>query len=152
TINLTEYKEWVINEKPEFVLKSLSKLNIEPQMSDYDIDGYPFSPSVIRFYKETFEELGTIGSSGGFGTVVKVKRRFADDIYVVKIIEFKESNYDYMYKLFGELRCLVQIPAEYVVQYYNSWFEHKFLYIQLEYCSHTLKDIIALKGPEFGRL
>ncbi|CAG2115507.1 unnamed protein product, partial [Medioppia subpectinata] len=69
------------------------------------------------------------------------------------IIKFdNKSNYDYMYKLFGELRCLVQIPPEYVVQYYNSWFEHKFLYIQLEYCSHTLKDIIALKGPEFGRL
>ncbi|CAG2173973.1 unnamed protein product, partial [Oppiella nova] len=59
--------------------------------------------------------------SGGFGT-----------IYAVKRVEF-------------------QIRSEYVVQYYNSWSESKHLYIQMEFCSQNLRNILEVKPQIFGR-
>ncbi|CAG2167376.1 unnamed protein product, partial [Oppiella nova] len=70
--------------------------------------------------------LSTIGS-GGFGT-----------IYAVKQVELK-------------IRNLGKVRSEYVVPYYNSWPESKHLYIQMEYCSQNLRNIIEVKPQVFGR-
>ncbi|CAG2165846.1 unnamed protein product [Oppiella nova] len=71
-------------------------------------------------------------SSGGFGTVFKVKHRFDEQIYAVKRVEF-------------QIKQLVKVRSEYVVQYYNSWPESKHLFIQMEFCSQNLRNILLEK-------
>ncbi|CAG2170976.1 unnamed protein product [Oppiella nova] len=82
-------------------------------------------------YKSLFIELSAIGS-GGFGTVFKVKHKIDDQIYAVKKVTFKVSS-------------------EYVVQYYNSWPETEYLYIQMEFCSQNLRNILEKKAKVFSR-
>ncbi|CAG2170902.1 unnamed protein product [Oppiella nova] len=43
------------------------------------------------------------------------------------------------------------VRSEYVVEYYNSWFESKYLCIQMEYCSQNLRTILVVKPQIFGR-
>ncbi|CAG2163752.1 unnamed protein product [Oppiella nova] len=50
-----------------------------------------------------------------------------------------------------ELRNLAKVRSEYVVLYYNSWIERNALFIQMEYCSQNLKNILKLKRQVFGR-
>ena len=51
----------------------------------------------------------------------------------------------------NELKSLVKVRSEYVVQYYNSWSDGTHLYIQMEYCSQSLRNILQIKPRVFGR-
>ncbi|CAG2176124.1 unnamed protein product, partial [Oppiella nova] len=40
---------------------------------------------------------------------------------------------------------------EFKLKYYNSWPEGKHLYIQMEFCSQNLRNILEVKPQVFGR-
>ncbi|CAG2167859.1 unnamed protein product [Oppiella nova] len=101
-------------------------------------------------YQNLFEELSAIGS-GGFGTVFKVKHRFDEHIYAVKRVQLKDSSEDYIKSILNEVKNLGKVRSEYVVQYYNSWPETNFLYIQMEFCSQNLRNILEIKPKVFDR-
>ncbi|CAG2163402.1 unnamed protein product [Oppiella nova] len=101
-------------------------------------------------YQNLFQELSAIGS-GGFGTVFKVKRRFDEHIYAVKIIKLKDFSDEYMKSILKEVKNLLSVRSEYCVQYYNSWPESKHLYIQMEFCSQNLRNILEIKPKVFDR-
>ncbi|CAG2172498.1 unnamed protein product, partial [Oppiella nova] len=102
------------------------------------------------YFMKFFEELSTIGS-GGFGTVFKVKHRFDEQLYAVKRVQIKESTKEYLEKVYKEAKKLSKLSPDFVVQYYNSWNESKHLYIQMEYCSQNLRNILEVKAQVFGR-
>ncbi|CAG2161407.1 unnamed protein product [Oppiella nova] len=87
--------------------------------------------------------------SGSFGTVFKVKHKIDEQIYAVKMIEINEISD--MRQVLSEVKNLVKVHSEYVVQYFNSWIEVNSLYIQMEFCSQNLRNIIKVKAQVFGR-
>ncbi|CAG2166536.1 unnamed protein product [Oppiella nova] len=101
-------------------------------------------------FKSLFTELSAIGS-GGFGTVFKVKHRLDEQIYAVKRVQIKKSTDQYMKQILNEVKNLRKLRSEYVVQYYSSWVEGNALYIQMEFCSQNLRNILELKPQVFGR-
>ncbi|CAG2163131.1 unnamed protein product [Oppiella nova] len=106
--------------------------------------------SFENHYQNLFEELSAIGS-GGFGTVFKVKHRFDEHIYAVKRVQMKDSSDKNMNRILKEVKNLGKVRSEYVVQYYNSWPETNFLYIQMEFCSQNLRNILEIKPKVFER-
>ena len=57
------------------------------------------------YYNNTFEELSVVGS-GGFGTVYKVKHRFNQRLYAIKLIVLKGmciTNLTTIYKVYKEV-------------------------------------------------
>ena len=53
--------------------------------------------------------------------------------------------------ILNEVKNLGKVRSEYVVQYYNSWPETNFLYIQMEFCSQNLRNILQIKPKVFDR-
>ncbi|CAG2163132.1 unnamed protein product [Oppiella nova] len=106
--------------------------------------------SFENHYQNLFEELSPIGL-GGFGTVFKVKHRFDEHIYAVKRVQLKDSSDKNMNRILKEVKNLGKVRSEYVVQYYNSWPETNFLYIQMEFCSENLRNILEIKPKVFDR-
>ncbi|CAG2176780.1 unnamed protein product, partial [Oppiella nova] len=43
------------------------------------------------------------------------------------------------------------LRSAHVVQYFNSWTDRKYLYLQTEYCAKTLQNILEEKGQVFSR-
>ncbi|CAG2173346.1 unnamed protein product [Oppiella nova] len=117
----------------------------------HDITGDILLPKLIPVLNDiksidtVFTELSTIGS-GAFGT-----HRFDDHIYAVKRLEIRDFTDEYMHKILNEVKSLGKVRSEYVVQYYNSWPEGKHLYIQMEFCSQNLRNILEVKPQVFGR-
>jgi serine/threonine protein kinase len=59
--------------------------------------------------------------------------------------EFKENGFE-------ELKLMAKLQSDCVVQYKNSWIENnQILFIQMELCFSTLKDILLKKRTEFQR-
>ncbi|CAG2172515.1 unnamed protein product [Oppiella nova] len=50
-----------------------------------------------------------------------------------------------------EVKNLEKVKSEYVVQYYHSWRETGCLYIQMEFCSNSLQNILEVKPQVFER-
>ena len=69
-------------------------------------------------------------------------------IFLKYISDFSD---EYMKSILKEVKNLLSVRSEYCIQYYNSWPESKHLYIQMEFCSQNLKNILRLKPQEFGR-
>ncbi|CAG2178317.1 unnamed protein product [Oppiella nova] len=93
--------------------------------------------------------LSTIGS-GGFGTVYRVKDK-SNTISAVKRVIFELIEDNDKQKVYREVKSLVKVESEYVVQYINSWRETDCLYIQMEWCSESLSNILKLKALVFDR-
>ncbi|CAG2168081.1 unnamed protein product, partial [Oppiella nova] len=89
--------------------------------------------------------------SGGFGKVYKVRHKIDKHRYAVKIVELNDFTESQKQKAFREMKVLVKVRSEYVVQYYNSWLEGSVLYIQMEFCSQNLQNILEVKPQEFNR-
>ncbi|CAG2100266.1 unnamed protein product [Medioppia subpectinata] len=90
-------------------------------------------------------------SLGGFGTVFKVKHRLDDKIFAVKRVQFKDFNEEDKQKVLKEAKMLSKLDSNFVVKFYYSWIESNYLYIQMEYCSQNLKQIIDEKAIVFER-
>ncbi|CAG2177432.1 unnamed protein product, partial [Oppiella nova] len=101
-------------------------------------------------YNGLFIELSAIGS-GGFGTVYKVKHRIDEHVYAVKRVQIKDFSEEYLQRVYKEVRNLGAVRSDYCVQYYNSWPEDKHLYIQMEFCSQNMRNIVEVKPQVFGR-
>ncbi|CAG2166418.1 unnamed protein product [Oppiella nova] len=76
-------------------------------------------------YQNLFEELSAIGSG--------------------------ESSDEYMRQILMEVKNLRKLNPDFVVQYITSWPESKHLYIQMEFCSQNLKNILEIKPKVFDR-
>ncbi|CAG2103899.1 unnamed protein product [Medioppia subpectinata] len=50
-----------------------------------------------------------------------------------------------------EVKNLAKLHSEYVVTYYHSWLESNHLFIQMEFCSQSLKPVLKDKPIVFGR-
>ncbi|CAG2100538.1 unnamed protein product [Medioppia subpectinata] len=53
--------------------------------------------------------------------------------------------------IINEMNKLSNICTKNVVQYISTWFEDNRYYIRMELCSHSLRTVLSLKGPAFGR-
>ncbi|CAG2169491.1 unnamed protein product, partial [Oppiella nova] len=108
-------------------------------------NNYLYQTVFDGYYVKTFDELSVIGQ-GGFGIVFRVKHAYDGQVYAVKRIQYKETV-----KVLREVENLVKVKSEYVVQYYHSWRETRCLYIQMEFCSQNLTNILEVKPHIFER-
>ncbi|CAG2104881.1 unnamed protein product [Medioppia subpectinata] len=76
-------------------------------------------------YKTQFIEMSAIGSG-----------------------DFSDKKKDDILK---EVKCLAKLDSNFVVKFYDSWLESKHLFIQMEFCSQSLKTILKDKPKAFGR-
>ncbi|KAF4450856.1 PEK/GCN2 protein kinase [Fusarium austroafricanum] len=76
-------------------------------------------PSLSR-YKEDFTEEGRLGK-GGFGEVVKAKKKLDGQIYAIKKIT--QRSQASLTEILKEVRLLSQLSHPAVVRYYNTWVE-----------------------------
>src|SRR5215813_2072135 len=54
-------------------------------------------------------------------------------------------------KVLQEIQSLLKVCSEFVVQYKTSWIESNCLFIQMEFCSQSLKQVLEVKAQAFGR-
>jgi translation initiation factor 2-alpha kinase 4 len=94
-----------------------SLLSATPRRQRHDSmnNGGPFSR-----YKEDFVEEGRLGK-GGFGEVVKARKKLDGQIYAIKKITQKSSAS--LTEVLKEVRLLSQLSHPSVVRYYNTWTE-----------------------------
>lgn len=71
-------------------------------------------------FKEDFTEEGRLGK-GGFGEVVKARKKLDGQYYAIKKITQKSSAS--LTEVLKEVRLLSQLSHPYVVRYYNTWTE-----------------------------
>lgn len=71
-------------------------------------------------YKEDFVEEGRLGV-GGFGEVVRARKKLDGNYYAIKKITQKSSSS--LTEILKEVRLLSQLNHPYVVRYYNTWTE-----------------------------
>ncbi|RKF80051.1 eIF-2-alpha kinase GCN2 [Golovinomyces cichoracearum] len=71
-------------------------------------------------YREDFVEIGRLGK-GGFGEVVKARKKLDGQIYAIKKIVQRSSNF--FTEVLKEVRLLSQLSHPSVVRYYNTWTE-----------------------------
>jgi hypothetical protein len=105
-------------------------------------------------FEKDFDEFGLIGS-GSFGIVYKARQKTRDEICAVKKILLNKSGINSIQR---EIEIISKVQSEHVVQYRSVWKENiqtdvenkpSFLYIEMEYCSHTLKEIITYLENNF---
>ncbi|CAG2174460.1 unnamed protein product, partial [Oppiella nova] len=83
---------------------------------------------------------------GAFGIVYKIKGQYDGDFYAIKQIENAHQD-----ESIREIESLLKVRSEFVVYYYCSWSADNYLYIQMEYCSQSLVNILNTKPEAFGR-
>ena len=76
-------------------------------------------PSLSR-YTEDFVEEGRLGK-GGFGEVVKARKKLDGQIYAIKKITQRSQSS--LTEILKEVRLLSQLSHPAVVRYYNTWVE-----------------------------
>ncbi|KAG9236637.1 anticodon binding domain of tRNAs-domain-containing protein [Amylocarpus encephaloides] len=81
-----------------------------------------YSGSLSR-YKQDFVEEGRLGK-GGFGEVVKARKKLDGQIYAIKKIAQKST--ESLTEVLKEVRLLSQLSHPSVVRYYNTWTEEVF--------------------------
>ncbi|CAG2104247.1 unnamed protein product, partial [Medioppia subpectinata] len=133
---------------------SQTMASLDSSLSAMDISDDEDQEFHNNHYIDTFDQLEEIGR-GGFGTVFKVKHKIDKMFYAIKKVTYTEISDDHKHKhrVLKEVKSLVTVRSEYVVQYYSSWLDNntKQLYIQMEYCSQSLRTVLETKGPAFGR-
>lgn len=75
-------------------------------------------------YREDFVEEGRLGK-GGFGEVVKARKKLDGQIYAIKKITITQSSQESLTvtDILKEIRLLSQLSHPAVVRYYNAWLE-----------------------------
>lgn len=103
-------------------------------------------------FRADFIEEGRLGK-GGFGEVVKVRKKLDGQFYAIKKITQKSTAS--LTELLNEVRLLSQLNHNHVVRYFNTWTEEVLESLDSEDTeSSTLDESInmAISGPsvEFG--
>ena len=80
-------------------------------------------------YEEDFVEEGRLGK-GGFGEVVKARKKLDGQIYAIKKIT--QRSHASLTEILKEVRLLSQISHPAVVRYYNTWLEEVPSYVDSE--------------------
>lgn len=86
-------------------------------------DSMTRGPAASR-YREDFYEEGRLGK-GGFGEVVKARKKLDGQIYAIKKITINQSSQESLTvtDILKEVRLLSQLSHPSVVRYYNAWLE-----------------------------
>ncbi|KAL6618007.1 kinase-like domain-containing protein [Neocallimastix sp. 'constans'] len=77
---------------------------------------------VVSRYRSDFEEIEFLGK-GGFGEVVKARNRLDGRVYAIKKVKLDPKDSEYNKKILREVTTLSRLHHEYVVRYYQAWFE-----------------------------
>ena len=103
--------------------------------------------------KNSNEKLTKEIGHGGFGKIYEVF--FQTQYYAVKKIFINDENRSYLDDN-SELQIMKQLKSDFIVILYDYWTESvndfDFLYIQMELCDQTLKDIIETKNTWIPRI
>ncbi len=130
-----------------------------------------FSSFKLKFdkYKREFEEKNLIGH-GYFGMVCAVKSIKDKKFYAIKKIKLNIKYIKDILNILNVSNTLQNLKNEYVVQYIDQWIENDYeeknvtfpaefekskstietLYIQMEFCNNSLKEIIQTLRIEFN--
>jgi len=77
---------------------------------------------VMSRYRSDFEEIEFLGK-GGFGEVVKARNRLDGRLYAIKKVKLDPKDSEYNRKILREVTTLSRLHHEYVVRYFQAWFE-----------------------------
>ncbi|CAG2108947.1 unnamed protein product [Medioppia subpectinata] len=120
----------------------------------YDVKADVYSLGVIGH--ELFDTFGenklSLLEKGHLGKYLKQTSN-----RIMKYMPLKEYNLmvtisvEKKRKVLNEVKCLEKLDSKFVVKYYKSWTEGKHLYIQMEYCTQTLKEILQSIRTTFER-
>ncbi|CAG2165458.1 unnamed protein product [Oppiella nova] len=83
-------------------------------------------------FEKAFDLLSKLGK-GGYG-----------EVYRVQQTEMKN--------VLDETRKLIKLRSKFVIQYYYSWIECNYLYIQMELCVDNLSNLLHTKKSLFNEL
>ncbi|XP_054162121.1 uncharacterized protein LOC128960075 [Oppia nitens] len=89
--------------------------------------------------------------NGAFGQVFKVRQKSDNRPFAIKTILLEDFSDETKQKALQEAQGLANVKSKYVVDYRNSWIEDNQLYIQMEYCSTTLADLLQMRSNIFNR-
>ena len=98
---------------------SPSLSSLQPPQSKARRESMSRGPIVSR-YTEDFVEEGRLGK-GGFGEVVKARKKLDGQIYAIKKIT--QRSHASLTEILKEVRLLSQLTHPAVVRYYNTWVE-----------------------------
>jgi len=107
----------------------------------------------VGLFETRFSEIGELGR-GGYGEVVKVRERYSrkkDTIYAIKIMRLSQNIEQEFWKELRSCPVISELEDENILKYYDIWLEkmeneNKYsyiLYIEMELCDKTLKDVIT---------
>ncbi|TPX43710.1 hypothetical protein SeMB42_g04625 [Synchytrium endobioticum] len=91
-----------------------------PPSYSINMDVVNNSPNIKSRYHSDFQELEFLGK-GGYGVVCKVRNRVDGHVYAIKKIRIVPGGD--VSKLLREVQSLSRIQNQYIVRYYQSWFE-----------------------------
>ena len=165
SIHTEEYwKFFVLSDKPdvyevngkeliETAYKSIEEYSIRKCKKTYGTIDIEFYENKIKAnmtessLKDSSINLTDEIGHGGFGKVYKVF--FQTQYYAIKKVLMNEQSKSYL-DANRELQIMKQLKSDFVVNLYDYWTksenDFKFLYIQMELCDQTLKDIIITKN------
>ncbi|KAH9909752.1 serine/threonine-protein kinase gcn2 [Xylariomycetidae sp. FL2044] len=111
----------IILEESSTLLSPSQSLTSLPQAFPYRVrkDSSVRGPLHSR-YQEDFVEEGRLGK-GGFGEVVKARKKLDGQIYAIKKITQRSQSS--LTEVLKEVRLLSQLSHPAVVRYYNTWLE-----------------------------
>ncbi|KAI8926668.1 kinase-like domain-containing protein [Entophlyctis helioformis] len=92
---------------------------IEPATNAFDMSRLKQTSSR---YAADFEEVECLGR-GGFGQVFKARNQLDGSVYAIKKIRVNPRDKPRMEKIIGEVLTLSRLNNEFIVRYYQAWFE-----------------------------
>jgi hypothetical protein len=127
------------------VFATYSTFQINPTQKLFD-----FSDCFFRsgYYHKQYDEIDELGS-GSFGTVFKAIDK-GQNYFAIKKIKLLSQYKNEFTKEFINYSIVTKLSREWIVSHFDAWFENYdyksdenlYLYIAMELCDKTLKDII----------
>ena len=141
-------KQIVYQVKGDKTMKTEYKSIEEYSEKEYEITFKTFGIITIRDIEvNSSQQIG----HGGFGKVYQVFSQ-TQNYAIKKILINEETKTDEI----NELQIMKQLKSDFVVKLYDFWTKIEdnftFLYIQMELCDQTLKDIIEEKNPSIPQI
>tara|TARA_Y100000385_G_scaffold291284_1_gene368332 strand:+ start:4234 stop:5310 length:1077 start_codon:yes stop_codon:yes gene_type:complete len=116
------------NNKLNYILSILRKLNIITPMYEFDNSIIPYNINNIKIpvsslrYITEYRQLSLIGY-GGFGKVYTAQNMLDNNTYAIKKIIISSKNLKEIKYVLREIHILSKLSNKNIVRYYNSWIE-----------------------------